>query len=209
MPPTIRERLSALRNLARDGGNVDAGELAALTAEAEAEAQVDALRAEGQAQRDTEAAEREYQAKRAEAAAIARETMTDARAQLIDADQALRAAIATYAGAVDHHNGALHHVVNTLRSAGYPEHIAASHLAVPVHHKGFDENLLPIMATEGWQVRIDGTTHATIDAGHGAIWAVSREPRTWAWVAKWRRSRDTYPIQSPIPGIDAGDVATY
>jgi hypothetical protein len=86
-----------------------------------------------------------------------------------------------------------------LQTAGFPAHNESSYGAIPTHHPDYDAAMMPILASAGPTVKVDGQRIGSIDAGQGLIFAASRDTRVSAWIGKWRRSRDTYPISNPNP----------
>lgn len=117
---TIRERLSALRNLAREGAPVDAAELVELQTRVAAEDQIAELAAEGERTREAERAERERLATIATAQEIARALVTDANTEFNAAYAEAVAAVVALVDTGDNRRARLIEAVQTLQRAGAP-----------------------------------------------------------------------------------------
>lgn len=120
MPATLREKLTALYNAAREGGNVDTAELVSLEAQVQAEDTIAALAAEGEAVRASEKAERERLANIATAQHTARDLVTTAQADWEKAYAGAVDAIVTLLDATADKGAAAAEAVNILQSAGAP-----------------------------------------------------------------------------------------
>ena len=116
----IRQKLAELRNLAREGGNVDAAELIALQTQVQAEEQIAELAAEGERTRAEERAAREKAANIATAQETARDLATTTETDLLDAWDHLVDAIEAVINAADARHDALVEAVTVLSRAGAP-----------------------------------------------------------------------------------------
>ncbi|CCW12907.1 hypothetical protein [Rhodococcus aetherivorans] len=200
---SIRERLTALRNLAREGAPVDAAELVDLQNKVDAENQIAALAAEGEHARAAEKAERERLARRAQAATDARETVAGSRERIIDAYQALRPILAELDAACADYRESITTATAALTAAGYASWNELVYGPKPVDHPDWDEHMHQIHAHGGApNVQIDDTRHAPVSAGRVALWAIARtSPDMAAALDAWKRNRDTYPMQAPLGEI--------
>jgi len=195
----IRQKLAELRNLAREGGNVDAGELIALQAQVQAEETIAELAAEGERTRAEERAAREREARRAQAATEARTIVGDTRNAVVEAHHKAAAALAELDAAVDRYNAAITEAGATLNSAGYAMWNASAHGPKPLDHPDFDENIHVLLSGTGQQhLQLDDQLHRPVDAGYVALWAARNEPGVWDGLNEWKRDRNTYPLEAPL-----------
>lgn len=149
---TIREKLSTLYNVAREGGNVDAAELVALETQVQAEDTIQALAEEGAVARAAEAAELARLAGIATAQATARDLVTDAETAYEEAYGAAVAAIIALIDATDAQAAAIHDAISVLGSAGAPTIGEAEAGSVAAHPE----------AHMNGTVLVDGTRHSAI-----------------------------------------------
>ncbi|MHC3366573.1 hypothetical protein ACYAFX_03455 [Rhodococcus aetherivorans] len=147
---SIRERLSALRNLAREGAPVDAAELVELQTRVAAEDQIAELAAEGERTREAEKAERERLAAIATAQETARALVTDAKTEFNAAYADAVAAVIALVDAGDNRRAALIEAVQTLQRAGAPT----------VHDDGHGTVAVASADTSTPVVVVDGEQHS-------------------------------------------------
>lgn len=152
----IRQKLAELRNLAREGGNVDAAELVALQTQVQAEEQIAELAAEGERTRAEERAAREKAANIATAQETARDLATTSEADLLAAYDAAIDALEALVKATDARHDALATAVRGLSSAGAPNTTADHISRTPVGYS-------PDLATP--TVWIDGQRHHAAKPG--------------------------------------------
>lgn len=199
---SIRERLTALRNLAREGAPVDAAELVDLQNKVDAEAQIAALAAEGEAARAAEKAERERLARRAQAATEARDMVAGSRDRIVKTYGKLAALLAELDEACDDYRADINSACNTLSNAGYATWNQTAYAPQPVDHPDFDEHMHSIITSDGHAVQIDDTRHSPVNAGRIALWAAANHaPGVSAGLGAWKRDKDTYPLTAPLPEI--------
>lgn len=205
----IRQKLAELRALAREGAPVDAAEYVELEARARAEEQLAELAADGERTRAQARAEREAEARRAQAATDARDRMATALDAIKAADQVVIDALAHFASVSRDYRDAIDTTAHELSAAGYLEWNQSAMQPRQIDHPRYDGNLLPVRGDHGWSVEIDGIRHQHIDPGHAVVYAALTNPDAQPWVAKWRRSRDTYPVLPAIPGSDLDTPGYY
>lgn len=194
----IRQKLAELRNLAREGGNVDAAELIALQTQVQAEEQIAELAAEGERTRAEERAAREREARRAQAATEARTIIGDTRNAVVEAHNKVAAALAELDAAVDAHNAAIKDAARILNAAGYAMWNRNTYAPMPVDHPDFDESMHAQTTSYGDFVQVDDQLHRPIKAGYVALWAARDKPGVWDGLGKWKRDRNTYPLEAPL-----------
>lgn len=195
---SIREKLAALRNLAREGAAVDAAELVALQSQVAAEDQIAELAAEGERIRAEEKAARERDARRAQAATEARTIIGDSRNAVIDAHDKAAAALAEVDAAVDAYNAAIKDAARILNSAGYAMWNRNTYAPMPFDHPDFDESMHAQTSSYGDCVQVDDKLHRPIDAGYIALWAARNESGVWDGLNTWKKDRNTYPLEAPL-----------
>lgn len=194
----IRQKLAELRNLAREGGNVDAAELVALQTQVQAEEQIAELAAEGERTRAEEKAAREREARRAQAATEARTIIGDGRTTVVEAHNKVAAALAELDTAVDAHNAAINDVARILSAAGYAVWNRNTSAPMPADHPDFDQSMHTQASSYGDCVQIDNTLHRPLKAGYVALWAARNKPGVWDGLNEWKRDRNTYPLEAPL-----------
>ncbi|UZF43196.1 hypothetical protein [Rhodococcus rhodochrous] len=196
---SIREKLAALRNLAREGAAVDAAELIALQAKVQAEDEIAELAAEGERIRAEEKAARARDARRAQAAAEARDIVGDTRSAVVEAHDKAAAALAALDAAVNAYNSAIDQAGTTLNAAGFAMWNQNTLAPKPLDHPDFDEALHVVLSHGGNRhVQLDNQLHRPIDAGYVALWAARNEPGVWDGLNTWKRDRNTYPLEAPL-----------
>nr|WP_012881098.1 hypothetical protein [Nocardia sp. C-14-1]AAZ74650.1 hypothetical protein pC1.5 [Nocardia sp. C-14-1] len=150
---SIRARLAALRNDAREGANVDAAELVALQTQVAAEDQIAELAAEGERNRAAEKAERERLAAIATAQEIARELAVNSDAAMNAAYDKLVDAIEDVIKTSDSRHADLVEAVKTLAAAGAPLRGDDAAGTVAAHNADTTRPALTV----------DGKVHASLD----------------------------------------------
>ena len=150
---SIRARLAALRNDAREGASVDAAELIALQTQVAAEDQLAELAAEGERAREAERAERERLATIATAQEIARALAVNSETALNAAYDRLVDAIEDVIKASDARHADLVEAVKTLTAAGAPAVGDDAAGTVAPHNAD----------TTRPTITVDGKRHASLD----------------------------------------------
>lgn len=196
---TAAERLTELLAAARAGKPVTPEELATARSEADAEAEINALRETGEAERERERAERQRIAEKAEAAALARDELPAARENLHAHYDALEILLADLTEAHKHYDDTIRRHVNALTKAG--------HVGITSYRREWDIADMPdydpkiVPNTDSTSVQLDGINYRTTNAGLGIVWTALKAGH-YSTIDRWKRSGDTRPLEPPLPEMD-------
>ncbi|MGX4711099.1 hypothetical protein [Rhodococcus ruber] len=190
------EKLTELLAKARAGEPVTPEQLATARSEADAEAEINSIRATREQEQARERAERQRIADKAAAAAAARDELPAARERLQAAYQALHVILKDVTDAHRDYDETIRHHVKALTDTGHVGISYGINSWELADQPGFDPAIVPNSTND--TIDLDGVRYAAIKAGLGIVWAAMKAGHHTE-IDGWKRSGNTSPLDPPLP----------